>query len=103
MTGERIFVIGSKSFTGASFIDFALNSGFDIVGSSRSAPPARPFLPYTWKGDVPSERFMFAQLDLNADTAGIVERIADFRPRYVFNFAAQSMVAQSWLYPEHCD
>jgi len=40
-------------------------------------------------------------LDLNRDTDGIAEVICDFRPDYIVNFAAQSMVAQSWEHPAH--
>lgn len=98
---EKLFVIGSNSFTGSSFIRYTLRNGFDIQGTSRSAPPAKPFLPYTWDSSKTAGRFEFAQLDLNTHTDEIVQRVADFRPAYIFNFAAQSMVAESWLYPEH--
>ncbi|MEY4199871.1 MAG: dTDP-glucose 4,6-dehydratase protein, partial [Verrucomicrobiota bacterium] len=45
---ERIFVIGSNSFTGASFIDFLLGQGREVFGTSRSPEAARCFLPYCW-------------------------------------------------------
>lgn len=67
---------------------------------SRSDPPTMPFLPYAWNGASSSRRFTFERLDLNLDTDVMIERIGDFRPEYVVNFAAQSMVAESWLYPE---
>jgi len=98
---ERLFVIGSNSFTGASFVDYALRQALEVIGSSRSEQPAKPFLPYKWNGSASKGRFEFAQLDLNLDTEKIIERITDFRPAFVFNFAAQSMVAESWLHPEH--
>jgi len=98
---ERLFVIGSNSFTGASFVDFALTQGAEVIGCSRSKQPASPFLPYAWGNPAAKDKFEFAQLDLNNDTDAMIERIADFKPPYVFNFAAQSMVAESWLYPEH--
>ena len=94
-------MIGSNSFTGASFVDYALQRGAEVLGMSRSDPPAAPFLPYAWDGKERPGKFEFARLDLNHDTERIAERIGDFRPDYVFNFAAQSMVAESWDHPEH--
>jgi dTDP-glucose 4,6-dehydratase len=99
---ERIFVLGSNSFSGASFIDYALSAGATVFGASRSPEPAEVFLPYRWGSDKAKlERFSFAQLDLNSDTDRLARAIEEFRPDYVVNFAAQSMVAESWLYPDH--
>ncbi|MBL9138298.1 MAG: GDP-mannose 4,6-dehydratase [Verrucomicrobiales bacterium] len=99
---ERILVIGSNSFSGASFVDFALADGASVVGISRSAEAHPAFLPYRWQGaDRLQDRFRFLQLDLNTDTDRIADLAGDFRPDYVINFAAQSMVAESWLHPDH--
>lgn len=98
---ERYTVIGSNSFTGASFVDHLLRAGGEVVGMSRSPEAERPFLPYRWADQVGGGSFRFEQLDLNNHTDEIAASIADFRPTYVFNFAAQSMVAESWLHPEH--
>ncbi|MSU34505.1 MAG: NAD-dependent epimerase/dehydratase family protein [Pedosphaera sp.] len=99
---ERIFVIGSNSFSGASFVDYALALGADVVGTSRSPEVASCYLPYRWRVDAGFlDRFRFEQLDLNRDTDRIAQAIDEFRPDYVINFAAQSMVAESWLHPGH--
>ena len=99
---EKIFVIGSNSFSGASFVDFALGTGAEVIGASRSAEPHAAFLPYRWDSTAAElARFRFEKLDLNHDTDRIAAAIEAFRPDYVVNFAAQSMVAESWLYPEH--
>jgi dTDP-glucose 4,6-dehydratase len=98
---ERYFVLGSNSFSGASFVDFALGQGAEVIGASRSPEPHNAFLPYKWHGDAHLKQFRFEQLDLNKDTDRIAASIEKFRPEYVFNFAAQSMVAESWIYPEH--
>jgi dTDP-glucose 4,6-dehydratase len=58
-----------------------------------------PFLPYRWARN--PDGFRFFKLDLNSDLDGIGELIAAERPDYVVNFAAQSMVAESWKNPEH--
>ncbi len=99
---ERIVVIGSNSFSGASFIAYCLSEGLQILGMSRSKEQIDAFLPYKWnKINKSNGSFKFEQLDLNRDTYGIVEVIRGFRPDYIVNFAAQSMVAESWQHPEH--
>src|SRR2546430_2709346 len=99
---ERVLVLGSNSFSGASFVDFALSQGLEVVGASRSPEPHAAFLPYRWNGAAQrKDRFRFEQLDLNKDTDRIAALVESWRPDYVLNFAAQSMVAESWLYPEH--
>jgi len=97
----KFFVIGSNSFTGATFVDHLLARGADVIGTSRSAQASRAFLPYAWTDARPAgARFEFKQLDLNHHTEELAAAINDFKPDYVFNFAAQSMVAESWLHPE---
>jgi len=98
---EKICVIGSNSFTGATFIKYCLEKGYTVLGLSRSAEAADCFLPYKW---LPCERqaaFRFVGMDLNKDLAQIPSLLGDFRPQLVVNFAAQSMVAESWQHPEH--
>ena len=95
---ERIVVIGSNSFSGASFVDSVLDEGLETMGISRSPEPSPVFLPYMRRK---TATFRFYQLDLNHDLPEIMDRINDFQPDYVVNFAAQSMVAESWQHPEH--
>ena len=96
----KIVVIGSNSFSGASFSKSALNNGAEVIGMSRSKEPHVAFLPYRWEG-VKKENFKFYQYDLNNDLDLIMDVINEERPDYVINFAAQSMVAQSWDNPDH--
>lgn len=99
---EKYFVIGSNSFSGASFADHLLAGGAEVFGASRSSESIDAFLPYRWRDwNQRKERFHFQRLDLNQDCDRLLEAVRDFRPDYVVNFAAQSMVAESWLYPEH--
>ena len=98
---EFFFVIGSNSFTGASFVDFLLTRGDEVIGTSRSAELNSVFLPYQWPAQRPAgAKFKFLQLDLNEHTDELAAAIGDFKPDYVVNFAAQSMVAESWLHPD---
>jgi len=93
------FVIGSNSFSGAGFVRYLLEKGHRVVGISRSEEPHAAFLPYRNRG-VPGG-FRFHRLDLNSDLDAIVALLERERPPYVVNFAAQSMVAESWLHPDH--
>jgi len=98
MATETFVVLGSNSFSGATFVATALEAGADVVGISRSPEPAEPLLPYRW---APHERFAFHALDFNRDLDRIEAVIREARPDSIVNFAAQSMVAQSWEHPEH--
>jgi len=97
---EKAVVLGSNSFSGSHFVDYLLDEGLAVLGLSRSSEPSRVFLPYLWR-EHKSGKFRFEQLDLNRDMDKTAERIGDFKPDYVVNFAAQGMVAESWLHPEH--
>ena len=98
MPTETFLVLGSNSFSGATFVASALAAGADVVGISRSPEPDEALLPYKW---VPHDRFTFHALDFNRDLDRIEAVIREFEPQYVVNFAAQSMVAQSWEHPDH--
>lgn len=95
---EKIAVIGSNSFSGAHFVDYSLEQGLDVIGISRSPEPHSVFLPYKKRKDL---HFRFFKCDLNGDLAEIMKIVEDFQPDYIVNFAAQSMVAESWQHPEH--
>ena len=100
-TRERIAIIGSNSFSGASFTAYCLSLGLEILGISRSHEPSDVFLPYKWGNINKSGSFRFEKLDINHDTNKISDAIRKFQPDYIVNFSAQSMVAQSWEHPEH--
>lgn len=96
---NTVLVLGSNSFSGAHFVKSTLQSGFKVVGISRSQEPDLPFLPYKWE-NYGKDVFSFYQLDLNHDFDQIIQLIDRFKPAYIVNFAAQGMVAQSWLHPD---
>ena len=98
-----IVVIGSNSFSGASFVRYCLCKGTRVIGISRSAEPHEAFLPYKWPaatdGDPGLGSFAFHALDLNRHGQEIADLIQAEKIPYVVNFAAQGMVAQSWENP----
>jgi len=94
---QTCIVIGSNSFSGACFVDHLLKQGYDVIGSSRSIEPHEAFTPYSWQ---PRDgKFSFHQYDLNWDLVALMELVRKHETPYVINFAAQSMVAESWLNP----
>ncbi len=94
---NNIFIIGSNSFSGASFAGHALEQGANVVGISRSKEVNFPFSPYKWKNH---DNFTFHSLDLNQNLNEIIALINDLKPTHIVNFAAQSMVGESWLNPQ---
>jgi dTDP-glucose 4,6-dehydratase len=98
---SRIVVLGSNSFSGASFVAHCLKQGWEVIGISRSPEADEVFLPYRWiTAHDALTRFRFMRLDLNSDLAEILRVVAE-KPCHVVNFAAQSMVAESWQNPDH--
>jgi dTDP-glucose 4,6-dehydratase len=91
-----ILVIGSNSFSGSSFVDFCLTQGAHVVGTSRSVEPNDVFLPYKWRDH---SNFTFHALDLNRHLNELTKLVHELKPSYVINFAAQSMVGESWQNP----
>jgi dTDP-glucose 4,6-dehydratase len=95
---SKVLVIGSNSFSGASFCAWLMDQGVDVLGVSRSQPPADVMLPYRW-GSKPGS-FTFRTIDLNHDLDALEALIRQERSGTVFNFAAQSMVGESWNQPD---
>ena len=94
-----VLVIGSNSFSGATFVDFLLAQGLNVIGVSRSAELDSVFLPYRWGKR--EGRCTFHRCDLNSDLDRLMAIVQEARPSHVVNFAAQSMVAESWKSPDH--
>lgn len=94
----EVCVIGSNSFSGASFCANLLKRGVDVLAVSRSAEAHEVFLPYRWcKTDA---RLEFEQIDLNSDLDRLMTLLGARKPKIIFNFAAQSMVGESWDKPD---
>ena len=96
---QKIVVLGSNSFSGAHMVDHALMQGLEVAGISRSSEPSSEFLPYSNNPELGSG-FQFHAIDIRLETARLIDFLDAFKPDYVINFAAQGMVAESWLHPE---
>ena len=99
MHPEKIAVIGSNSFSGATFVRYLLDKDHDVLGFSRSKQSEDVFLPYKWF-EYGRGRFHFKQSDLNDDIKKLIDILTEEKPSYIVNFAALGMVAQSWEKPE---
>ncbi|NBV87223.1 MAG: hypothetical protein EBS01_13400, partial [Verrucomicrobia bacterium] len=83
---QKVLVIGSNSFSGASFVRFLLGQpGLEVLGISRSAEPALPFAPHYWSAAAGGSKFSFRQLDLRNDVDAIAALAADAGVSYVVN------------------
>ncbi len=96
---RRALVLGSNSFSGSHLVAKLLLEGIPVVGMSRSAEPDLPFAPYRQLDSDSAALFRFVRCDLNTQSDRVEQVVSEFRPTHVFNFAAQSMVAESWESP----
>lgn len=95
---QKALVIGSNSFSGSSFCSYLLDQGIDVFGVSRSQPPQDVMLPYKWGNK--KGKFAFTQIDLNQDLNNLETLMRQHQFSTVYNFAAQSMVGESWDKPD---
>ncbi len=96
---NKILVLGSNSFSGSNFINYQLNEGYEVFALSRSKEIHNVFLPY--KKNTNLKNLHFFQLDINNDLQKIINLIKKEKISQIINFAAQSMVGESWDIPEH--
>jgi len=93
----RFLVLGSNSFSGATFSAHVAAAGYEVIATSRSPEAHDAFLPYRWR----PLGVRFRQIDINHDLDSLDALLRTERPSHVVNFAAQSMVGESWRHPEH--
>lgn len=96
---NKLLVIGSNSFSGSNFVNNQLNEGYEVFATSRSAEISDVFLPYKKNKNI--NNIHFSQLDINYNIEEIINLIKTEKISQIVNFAAQSMVGQSWDTPEH--
>lgn len=96
---KPILILGSNSFSGSSYVNKLLSEEFNVIGIGRSEEINSAYCPY--KSNTNLHNFTFKQIDLNVGFKAIAELVSQNKIEYIFNFASQSMVAQSWHLPEH--
>ena len=95
---NNFLVIGSNSFSGSHFVDHVLKKKINVIGASRSNEPNSVFLPYKKSKFI--KNFKFIKLNINSDALKLKKIIKKYKITHIVNFAAQSMVGQSWEKPE---
>tara|TARA_R110000868_G_scaffold80875_1_gene229215 strand:+ start:14304 stop:15302 length:999 start_codon:yes stop_codon:yes gene_type:complete len=98
-SNEKFLILGSNSFSGATFANHLAAAGYDVLATSRSPEPHDAFLPYKWQKQ--PGKVIFQTVDINQDLDKLDAIMRRERPSHVVNFAAQSMVGESWKYPDH--
>lgn len=93
-----ILVLGSNSFSATNFMDYLLSAGHRVIGISRSKEVAQVFRQYGTNTNLAN--FTFCRIDINHGAREIAEIVQSNQIEFIFNFAAQSMVAQSWEHPQ---
>ena len=92
---KNIVIIGSNSFSAGSMINYLLSKGFKVFGLSRSKLNKNSFLRFNNK----NKNFKFLSYDINHHQNKIIKLIKLKKPSFIFNYACQSMVDESWEYP----
>ena len=92
---KKIIVIGSNSFSAGSLINLLLQKKYNVYGMSRSILNKKSFLRFNPK----NKNFHFYKFDVNKDQNKMLKLIKSTKPSYIFNYACQSMVDESWEYP----
>ena len=97
---KKVLIIGSNSFAGSNFIDFLLKKKLKVFGVSRNKEAQNVYLKY--KNNKYFKNFQFYKIDLNKDKdlKKLFKIIKNYRIKYIVNFAAQGMVAESWINPQ---
>lgn len=92
-------ILGSNSFSGSSFVNYLLDKNKTVMGLSRSKELNKIFLSYS--SNKKKKNFKFVKLDINKNPNYFLKIIKKYNFKYIVNFIAQGMVAESWSNPSH--
>jgi len=95
---DKLLILGSNSFAGASFCNSALNNNYQVLGINRSPETSSIFLPVLENKN--NKNYEFIQADINKDIDLILKKIGEYEPNFIVDFAGQGMVAESWDNPD---
>jgi dTDP-glucose 4,6-dehydratase len=97
---KKILIIGSNSFAGSDFIDYLLSKNYKVYGISRSKEIEKEYSGYKKNKNLKNFRFFKINLNLRKDINKLIQIVKKQKIQYIANFAAQGMVAESWVNPE---
>lgn len=99
MYKKKALVIGSNSFSGSWFVNLLLSKNYYVYGVTRSLELSEVFLKYKSNKKIKNFKFFKKNLNNKSDLNFIIKLIKKNKIEYVVNFAAQGMVAESWIKP----
>ena len=80
----------------------AIRFGSQPLSRAQSSLSSLPLAASGWQRTLATaENFSFQAIDLNSQLNALLDLIDRVQPELVVNFAAQGMVAESWLNPTH--
>ena len=90
-------ILGASSFSGANFLKHMIQTDNIIIATFRNSSDDvfKQISPKANRKNIISYPF-----NLNQDASDLIELVSKHKIKNVINFAAQSMVGQSWEYPE---
>ena len=91
---KKILILGSSSFSGASFVDFLLNKKKYLVFGTYRRRKIKQYLPYAYNKNL--KLFKEFQVDFLKKPKTIVKIISSVKPDYIVDFASICMVNESW-------
>ena len=97
---KKILIIGSNSFAGSDFVDYLLTKNFKVYGVSRNKEIDKEYLRYKKNKKLNNFKFYKINLNLKKDIIELTKIIKKYKIKYLANFAAQGMVAESWINPQ---
>ena len=97
---KKVLVIGSNSFAGSDFVDYLLNKNFRVYGVSRKKENDAEHLSYKKNNKLNNFKFYKINLNFKKDIIKLIQIIKKNKIKYIANFAAQGMVAESWINPQ---
>lgn len=97
---NKVLIIGSNSFAGSDFTDYLLSKKFKVYGVSRNKEINKEHLRYKKNTNLKNFKFFKINLNLKKDLDKLIKLIKKQKINYIVNFAAQGMVAESWIKPE---
>ena len=97
---NKVLIIGSNSFAGSDFADYLLSKSFSVYGVSRNKEINKEHLRYKKNINLKNFKFFKINLNLKKDLNKLIMLIKKQKINYIVNFAAQGMVAESWINPE---
>jgi len=97
---NKVLIIGSNSFAGSDFADYLLSKSFSVYGVSRNKEINKEHLRYKKNTNLKNFKFLKINLNLKKDLNKLIMLIKKQKINYIVNFAAQGMVAESWINPE---